>query len=898
MKSPIHLASCLPARGHRLRAFASVGRAVGRCRWAMVWLALLAVALPVRAADAVSQAGLLAQHQQLVAPFLQTYCLDCHGTEDPEAKLDLTTGVAPRELTSHYQLWEIVAERVAAGEMPPADSSPQPTDEQRVAVVEWIAQLRGYLAAQNAGDPGPVPARRLSNAEYNYSIRDLTGVDIQPTATFPVDPANEAGFDNSAESLTISPALLDKYLGAARQVTDHLVLTPTGIAFAPHPVVTETDRDKYCVNRIVEFYGRQPTDIADYFFACWQLRNRSAKEETAPAADLAAAAREHNVSRKYLTTVWEALTRPRLTGPLATLQETWRSLPPDDILAARQGCQAMRDMVIDWRTQLRPEFPFLQGGGVAKGSQAVVLWRNRQVAAHRQRYSEASLAAAQARAADQTDALSRALIAPQDLQLREQFINELAEFCRIFPDAFYVSERGREYVEQRDKSVERGRLLSAGFHSMMGYFRDDLPLCDLVLSDRECQELDALWRELDFVTNAPWRQYAGYLWFERAESKFLRDPEFDGFRAEDRAAGSADMIDSLSALYLAKVRRLEGSEVIVSAVTEYFEGIDQQLRWVEAARLAAQPRHIAAVLEFAERAFRRPLSDSEALEWRQYYHRLREQEQLDHESAIQDLMVSVLMSPHFCFRLDLGSSATEARPLTNFELASRLSYFLWSSMPDETLLQAAAEGRLTSSEELLRQSQRLRRSPKVRALATEFTGNWLDFRRFQQHNSVDRDHYPQFTDSLRQAMFEEPVRFVEDMIRSDRSILDVIDGEHTFANAELASHYGLELELADPQTWQRIDNAHRVGRGGLLPMSVFLTTNSPGLRTSPVKRGYWGCAAVVGRAHTTTPAGRSRTAGGRKTVGRAHPARDIGRSPCPPQLCRLPRSLRFAGTGI
>ena len=84
----------------------------------------------------------------------------------------------------------------------------------------------------------------MSNGEYNYSMRDLTGVDMRPTASFPVDPANEAGFDNTGESLTMSPALLEKYLDAARTVVAHMMLTPDGIAFAPHPVVTDTDRDK------------------------------------------------------------------------------------------------------------------------------------------------------------------------------------------------------------------------------------------------------------------------------------------------------------------------------------------------------------------------------------------------------------------------------------------------------------------------------------------------------------------------------------------------------------------------------------------------------------------------------------------------------------------------------
>ena len=104
-------------------------------------------------------------------------------------------------------------------------------------------------AKRNAGDPGRVTARRLSNAEYDDTIRDLTGVDIRPTREFPVDPANEAGFDNSAESLSMSPALVKKYLEAAQFVADHLVLKPRGFDFAPFPVIADTDRDKYCVRQ-------------------------------------------------------------------------------------------------------------------------------------------------------------------------------------------------------------------------------------------------------------------------------------------------------------------------------------------------------------------------------------------------------------------------------------------------------------------------------------------------------------------------------------------------------------------------------------------------------------------------------------------------------------------------
>src|SRR5439155_24294459 len=119
---------------------------------------------------------------------------------------------------------------------------------------------------------------------------------------------NEAGFDNSAESLAMSPALVDKYLEAARKVSEHLVLELDGFTFAPYPVVAETDRDKYSVRRIIDFYKRQRTDCADYFHAAWRYRHRAALGR--PNATLADVATDAGISSNDLATVGGLLTGP------------------------------------------------------------------------------------------------------------------------------------------------------------------------------------------------------------------------------------------------------------------------------------------------------------------------------------------------------------------------------------------------------------------------------------------------------------------------------------------------------------------------------------------------------------------------------------------------------------
>ena len=131
------------------------------------------------------------------------------------------------------------------------------------------------------------------------------------------------------------------------------------------------------------------------------------------------------------------------------------------------------------------------------------------------------------------------------------------------------------------------------------------------------------------------------------------------------------------------------------------------------------------------------------------------------------------------------------RPLSSYALASRLSYFLWSSMPDAELLAHAAADDLGRPEVLKGQVKRMLRDPRVRRLATEFGGNWLDFRRFEEHNSVDRERFPAFTNELREAMFEEPIRYFVDVAQRNRSVLDLLYGNDTFVNRPLARHYGM-----------------------------------------------------------------------------------------------------------
>src|SRR6185436_4798736 len=250
-----------------------------------------------------------------VKPFFRTYCYGCHGGSQPAAGFDLTSYATPDAIVRDQRRSNLVLARLKAGEMPPSQSRQQPTPSQRQSVIDWIDRVSAENARRHPNDPGIVLARRLSNAEYDYTIHDLTGVNIRPTKEFPVDAANQAGFDNSGESLAMSPALVQKYLDGARRVADHILFLPNRFSFAPYPVVTDQDRDNYAVNRIVDFYKRQPLEYDDYFLAAWRYRHRAALRQ--PRLTLADAAASARVSATYLNRVWAMLNAPgEDVGPL------------------------------------------------------------------------------------------------------------------------------------------------------------------------------------------------------------------------------------------------------------------------------------------------------------------------------------------------------------------------------------------------------------------------------------------------------------------------------------------------------------------------------------------------------------------------------------------------------
>jgi uncharacterized protein DUF1592/uncharacterized protein DUF1588/uncharacterized protein DUF1585 len=198
---------------------------------------------------------------------------------------------------------------------------------------------------------------------------------------------------------------------------------------------------------------------------------------------------------------------------------------------------------------------------------------------------------------------------------------------------------------------------------------------------------------------------------------------------------------------------------------------------------------------------------------------------------------AILVSPQFLYRLehDPKSNPGAVHPIGDYELASRLSYFLWSSMPDAQLLQLAAEKRLTQSDVLHAQERRMLLDPKAAALIDNFAGQWLELRNLDSIRP-DPVQFPEFDNQLRQAMYTETRTFFASVVQEDHSILDFIDAKYTFLNERLAKFYGIPGVEGNQFRRVELDGTQR--SGVLTQASVLAITSYP-TRTSPVLRGKW-----------------------------------------------------------
>ena len=681
-------------------------------------------------------------------PFAQKYCLGCHSTGAKKGSLDLQRFKSAADVRRDVKVWQQAVEMLEAGEMPPKGKL-QPTAEERRAAVAWIRLFLAAEAKSRKDDPGPAPLRRLSNAEYDYTILDLTGVDLKPTKEFPPDGAGGEGFTNAAESLSdISPTLFTKYLNAAKSISDHVVLLPDGFRFSP----TKTRRDwsDESVARLRAFYHRYTPNgdlpLRPYIAAALKHRDALKKGVLTPEG----VAMREGINAKYFSISWHTIARP-IGEPLSAVSKRVLTADPKDV----------EKVVAEIAAQQKSAWKVVPVGSY------------RDNAASRQVPDDSH-----AKTAEQKQGL--------------------AEFRKVFPLFICLSN-----VIPTDEVV-----------CLKMYHREDEPLIRLFLGDAEQRAVDRLWREHRFISRQP-----------IAENDYL--PQFIGFVTQDQPKELLAFFESQR-----------------PAFQKRSDDFRKELA-------AAIPAQLDLLVDFAARAFRRSLSSSEESGLRSLYQTLRGKD-MDHEQAFRAVLAKIFASPAFLLHIEQPTPGAAPKPITDFELAARLSYFLWSSVPDDDLRRLASDGRLQSSLLLEAVTRRMLKDAKVRRLAVEFGAQWLHVRNFDAFNEKNEKLFPTFNADLRKAMDEEATHFFQDFFANDRSVTDLLDADRAFLNEHLAKHYGVP-NVAGPE-FRLVNGVRAFGRGGVLGLGGVLAKQSAASRTSPVLRGNWVSETLLGEKLPRPPA--------------------------------------------
>ena len=350
--------------------------------------------------------------------------------------------------------------------------------------------------------------------------------------------------------------------------------------------------------------------------------------------------------------------------------------------------------------------------------------------------------------------------------------------------------------------------------SVFLYRREDEPLRRLLLDEAGRAELDRLWSELEFVSEQALATPIAY----EGLVQYYRKPN-------------------------------DGARIMFFYIQLFEEQIKREEQDFLATQVAAESRHLEALLAFAGRAWRRSLSDDEREAILASYHADRA-EGAKHDPAFRAALGRVLSSPWFLYRVEQPATGPRWQPVSGDELATRLSFLLWDSIPDDELRANAA--RLHEPAVMEEQLRRMLKDARMRGMGEEFGARWLGVRDFVTNHGRNLKQFPEFTPTVRDALAEEPGRFFADMLVNDRPVADIIAADAVVINDVLAQHYGIP-GVTGPE-WRRIEKVSAYGRGGLLGFGAMLAKQSASSRTSPVKRGAW-VVQLVGERLPKVPPG-------------------------------------------
>jgi mono/diheme cytochrome c family protein len=841
-----------------------------------------------------------------VVPALNATCIDCHSAKKTKGGVNLEPLLGDPQVEKEYALWEKVRQVVEAGEMPPADADELlPTEKDHL--IAWVDAALTEVANRNAGDPGPVTLRRLTNFEYDNTLRDLTGIDLQLSKEFAPDGGGGEGFSNIGDVLFISPQQLDKYLSAARIIADHATVLPgSGISFHPQRIGLRGAKQikDQSEQALYVWYQKAATPLLPkdgedfredaYMLACWKWKHK----DLTGAQSLAQLATDSNLILPFLENWWTMLNNTKLESRFLDLTRTpWHHLPPPATDRPTEVPPAVTTTLAAIKAQRRSWLGEKDpGSGVQRRQQDADGLRPYPVRTaippnttqvhlvvgdlgdgkvgdnvHFSKFSvkiqnkgQSYLAAVQAH----LKVLHTSLTAPKTTPLEPANRKAVEQAIVTFNQALTLFPKGPD-GQPSDATplfLPAPQVLTLPLPPGTTEFS---AVGQLDLSHPDADHASVQWTLTTSLPPDPTAIIPGVLtlWKRQTETSRQVMNDFNRMKSafpdvmERRLEEVANNLNrnGQSGIGVYYFNDTQLTHVLPESEKRRLLEMREDWAYTSPTRLNPQQqteyhqRLRNHLHHFADRAWRRPTSPEEKTQLSALYDAGLAAE-LAPESAAREAIVRILVSPHFLYKTETlplatapasapGNAAPAEVKLDAHQIAARLSYFLWASTPDWPLRQAAANDSLLQPEIRKAHVLRMLKDPRANALAREFAGQWLEFAGFAENTTMDAEKFPEFTPTLRDAMNRETQLFFENLIRQDRSALDIILADYTYLNEPLARHYGVP-EVVGPEFRQV--SVKGLPRGGLLGMGSVLAKTSRPHRTSPVLRGNWLLNAILG----------------------------------------------------
>ena len=831
----------------------------------LIAISLTVGAQPTRADQPVSTSQ---SFRSAVQPLLKTYCVRCHNADE------MNSGIRVDQLNGelddrHIRLWEGIRKQISKQMMPPEDER-QPSQHERKTILDWID--RGLTHAKSRVRPKHGTVRRLTVSQYRNTLQDLLGIEDDLTDILPPDAVSKDGFLNNEQTMILSPLLLEAYFEIADELLDRCIVDPQakptiqsfrmmlgrGINSEPCPDKLILGANSHLLAND-DFLVEQVSPQKRFEFQPFSMRTKFRFIEGYEGNATVRGWRDYDSiyhavfacmrgnggypkGKSFQTVPEGLLLRPAI--PSAELFQVESTYGPKANFKI-----SLRELPDHGRFRIKVR--------AAKYDDALLLESQASI-----RESKQSIHL------DTTDSSEQTLDVPQEgiYQVDVRFIPDK------IPVNFQLQLGERFFTGQLKPEGKSGETASEAFmlirlpseslfvksNAGQGAILQSLSFTRLDDQSEDAQRFSKFERRAPSLgVHLGLRRDCGSTLSQVEKQKSVSSTEFKDFLFEGAITNfPSPEVEKNNVNYLAGIKE-------IGVRSEYTDGRDMPRLLIQSiefegpyyeswppvahrnifldtppeTELEESARQI--IRSFATRAFRRPVTDSEESLFLAVWRRTFDETQ-DFQQSVKDALIIVLTSPQFLFLIE-DSQTPAPEPLDSWELASKLSYFLWNSAPDERLLNLAKTNKLHDS--LDSEVDRMVADPRFSQFTSEFATQWLSLDKFDVVE-IDRDRYPTLTRDTRTQLREESAQLLRYLIQHNLPVENLIQSDLIIANEVVASYY--DLGDCTESGFEFVPISHSTQNlGGLLSQASILAGLSDGREANPVKRGAWLARKII-----------------------------------------------------